>query len=218
MRATKVSTSLKAEVAALKRRRILEVATDLFYDSGYENTTLEEVADRLKVTKPFIYSHYSSKARLLADICELGIACSLAEINKVLPSSVGPEQKLRLFGEGFVLAVIGSQKQLAIYNREEKNLEPEDVQRIGRMRREFDRKLNVLLDEGVARGVFRIEDRELATLAIGGMVSWASVWYRPRGRLAPDTLATRITNLIFNVVRCDDARAPDRARTAPKQR
>jgi AcrR family transcriptional regulator len=49
-------------VAALKRARTVDAAVQLFYEYGYEKTTLEAVADRLGVTRPFIYSHFSSKA------------------------------------------------------------------------------------------------------------------------------------------------------------
>ena len=57
---------IKDEIAALKRERIIGAAVELFYERGYENTTLEAVAERLGVTKPFIYSHFGSKAELLA--------------------------------------------------------------------------------------------------------------------------------------------------------
>ena len=51
------------------------------------------------------------------------------------------------------------------------------------MRRAFDFKLNELLESGVRSGDFRLADTSIAALAIGGIVSWAYVWYRPNGRL-----------------------------------
>ena len=77
---TRKAEGLLREIIALKKDRIFEAAVDLFYDHGYENTTLDAVADKLKVTKPFIYSYYDSKAQLLTDICQRGISASLAAI------------------------------------------------------------------------------------------------------------------------------------------
>ena len=38
---------IRDEVAALKRERIITAAVELFYERGYENTTLDAVAERL---------------------------------------------------------------------------------------------------------------------------------------------------------------------------
>ena len=37
----------------------------------------------------------------------------------------------------------------------------------------------------------------MAALSIGGMVSWAYVWYRPKGRLKLSEVAERMTKLIL---------------------
>jgi AcrR family transcriptional regulator len=193
------------EIVALKRERILEVAVDLFYAHGYENTTLDAVAERLGVTKPFIYSYYKSKAELLAEICQRGIRGSLDEMNAVLALDAGPLERLRRLGEVFTLTVLRSQKHIAIFAREEKNLSARDFKRISNLRREFDRKLNKLLQEGCDAGAFRVADRELAALAIGGMVSWTYAWYRSAGRLTPAEIAKCMSELILRLVQAQPA-------------
>lgn len=190
---------IRDQVAALKRERTIEAAVELFYERGYENTTLDAVAERLGVTKPFIYAHFGSKAELLAEICARGIASSTEAIDSVLGMELPPTEKLALLGERFVTAVLKSQMHIAIFTREEKNLAPEDFTRISEMRRAFDAKLVKLLEEGIARGEFQIEDARVAALAIGGMVSWAYVWYRPDGRLPLPKLAERMASLILSL-------------------
>ncbi len=192
-------------MTALKRARTIASAVELFYENGYENTTLEAVAERLGVTKPFIYAHFSSKAELLAEICSYGVTASLEAIDSVLPLEVSPTEKLRLLGERFVIAVLGSQMHIAIFSREEKNLTPADLERIDDMRRLFDRKLTALLRRGVETGEFGIADAHVAALAIGGMVSWAYVWYRPTGRLSLEEVAAEMSGLIVRMVASDKA-------------
>ena len=46
--------SLKSELALFKRRRIREEAARLFFSQGYENSSIDAIAERLQVTKPFI--------------------------------------------------------------------------------------------------------------------------------------------------------------------
>lgn len=191
---------LRDEVSALKRARTLAAAVDLFSANGYENTTLEEVAQLLGVTKPFIYAYFQSKVQLLAEICAYGISSSQEAITSVKNLEAAPYEKLELFAHRFVTAVLEGRKQIAIFTREEKNLLPADLEKINAMRREFDRDLINLLREGMKSGEFEINDPHLVSLAIGGMVSWAYVWYRESGRLSRDELAGSMTRLILNMV------------------
>jgi AcrR family transcriptional regulator len=199
---------LRDEIVALKRERILEAAVDLFYAHGYENTTLDAVAERLGVTKPFIYSYYKSKGELLSEICQRGIRAALDEMDRVLAMDFDPAERLRRLGEAFTLAVLRSQQHIAIFAREEKNLSANDFKRISDLRREFDRKLNDLLQEGCKAGIFHLKDCEMAALAIGGMVSWAYVWYRSSGRLDPPEIAARLAELMLSLVGASERSAP----------
>lgn len=198
---------IRDEVAALKRARTVDAAMQLFYKNGYEGTTLEAVAERLGVTKPFIYSHFSSKAELLGDICSRGIAASLEAIDSTLPLDETPTRKLAILSRRFVVAVLENQKYIAIFSREEKELAPADYERISDMRRDFDRKLTKLLREGAEAGEFTISDPHIAALSIGGMVSWAYVWFRPTGRLSLEDTAEEMTRLILAMVQADPAKA-----------
>ena len=202
---------IRDEVATLKRERTIAAAVELFYDRGYENTTLDAVAERLGVTKPFIYAHFHSKTELLAEICSRGIASALRAMDGVLALDLSPKGKLTELGRRFVTAVLESQKHIAIFAREEKNLLPQDYERISAMRRDFDHKLSSLLAEGMKAGEFQIADPRLAALGIGGMVSWAYVWYRPNGRLSLPELAEEMSRLVLAMVQARPEAVPAQA-------
>lgn len=212
--------TIRDEMIALKRERILESAIELFYARGYENTTLEAVAERLSFTKPFIYSYFKSKTELLGDICGRGISASLDAMEATSAMKLTATEKLRRLGREFATAVLRNQKAIAIFSREEKNLTPADFARISGMRREFDQKLSALLEQGVRAREFEIADIRLAALAIGGMVSWAYVWYRPNGRLALEEVAERIAALILSMVGAEtgEANAGRRAKARSNHR
>lgn len=195
-----IHPTIKDEVTALKRERTVEAAAQLFYDRGYEKTTLEAVADALGVTKPFIYGHFKSKAELLADICTRGVSASLVAIDAALALDTTPTEKLRKVSRDFLLAVLDNQRNIAILTREEKNLETPDFERLSALRREFDGKLVALLQAGVEAGEFNVPDASVTALAIDGLVSWAYVWYRPHGRLSPHDLADHVADLILSMV------------------
>jgi TetR/AcrR family transcriptional regulator, cholesterol catabolism regulator len=204
---------IRDAVSRLKRERIIATAVGLFYKQGLSNTTLEAVAKKMNVTKPFIYSHFKSKTDLLAEICSRGIRAALDALNRVVASQGTPTDKVYALTREFMLAVLSNQAHIAIYNREEKHLSQADSDAINDMRREFDRKFCELLDEGVKAGEFVVDDVQLCSLAIGGIVSWSYVWYRPNGRLTQAETADRVADLVMAMIRAKPTRRR-RARNA----
>jgi AcrR family transcriptional regulator len=56
------------------RTRILDAALDLFSNHGFEGTTLQQIADRLGLTKAALYYHFRSKDDLLQALHEPAVA------------------------------------------------------------------------------------------------------------------------------------------------
>lgn len=197
---------IRDAVSRLKRERIIAVAVELFYYNGFNNTTLEAVAEKINVTKPFIYSHFKSKNDLLAEICSRGIRASLEVLNHVVASERSPTEKVRSLVHDFTLAVLENQEAIAIYMREQKHLSKNDSEVIEEMRREFDRKLCGLLDDGIATGEFAVNDVRITSLAVGGIVSWSCVWFRPHGRLKQVETAEHVSDLVLAMIQAKSKR------------
>ncbi len=52
--------------SATKRQQIHEAAVALFLDKGFDNTSMDEVADQAGVSKQTVYSHFKSKEELFS--------------------------------------------------------------------------------------------------------------------------------------------------------
>ena len=52
----------------VRRRQILEEAMKLFYEKGYDNTSLDDIAVSLDITKGLCYRYFSSKQALLDEV------------------------------------------------------------------------------------------------------------------------------------------------------
>ena len=208
---------IRDAVTRLKRERIITTAVGLFHNNGLGNTTLEAVAEKMNVTKPFIYSHFKSKGDLLAEICAQGIRASLDVVNKVAALESSAAEKMQSMARDFMLAVLENQGHIAIYTREQKHLAKADSDAIDDMRREFDRKVCALINDGVATGEFVVDDVQLASLAIGGIVSWSYVWYRPNGRLTRLETADRIADLVMAMLQAKPAPRIGNPASAPER-
>lgn len=191
---------VKSEISAYKRRLILEEASHLFYEQGYEGTTLDAIAERLNVTKPFIYSYYRNKAEILREISERGIRLCLALLDEAMALTETPTQKLHIMVDRVTTMIIENQEYIVVYQREEKNLEPAVARDIRKLRKAFDDRLEQLLDEGVAAEEFDVTDTGFAAISISGLMSWTANWYLPKGRRSASEVVVQTWQIVRRMV------------------
>jgi len=192
---------MREAISQLKRERIVAAAVDLFYRQGYGKTTLEQVANELQVTKPFIYAHFASKNELLVEICSRSIQLAHESLNRAMAQDASATERLETVVRDFLTAVLTHQPHAMIYSREEKELEQKDRDAINQLRREFDRRLVELINLGVASNEFHADDVHLTALAIGGIVGWAPVWFRANGRLSLEQVTRYLASLALAMVK-----------------
>lgn len=192
--------AIRDELRAFKKERILEEATQLFYERGYRGTSLDAIAERLNVTKPFIYYHFSSKSDLLLAIYRRVVDLSIGCVRTARTIRGTPTERLRNFAFDYTHLVIREQPIVAIFFREESNIPERHVREINELKGRFDDELSKLLAEGVRKGEFEVSDVRLATLAVVGMMSWIYLWYRDSGRLDADAIAEQMADFTCRVV------------------
>ena len=74
--------------AAARRAQLIEVGRSVFAESGYEATSVEEIAARAKVSKPILYSHFGGKEGLYAVVVDREVERILGKITEAV--STGP--------------------------------------------------------------------------------------------------------------------------------
>src|SRR5262245_47828760 len=56
--------------ASERRAQLIDVGRGVFAKRGYEATSMEEIADRAKVSKPIVYEHFGGKEGLYAVVVD----------------------------------------------------------------------------------------------------------------------------------------------------
>ena len=81
---------------------MLDAALELFAEHGFDGTSLQQIADRLGVTKAAVYYHFRSKDDLLAALVEPAfdeLDALLREVEALPADSARPRLALRAFTE-----------------------------------------------------------------------------------------------------------------------
>lgn len=192
--------NVRDELKNFKKERILEEAQRLFYERGYRGTSLDAIAESLNVTKPFLYAVYDRKVDILVDISLRALTRVIDALAEARAAGGTPAAQMNLFARRFTEMVIRNQASSAVFFREEASIPPEVTRQINDLKGQFDEQLAALIQDGVNAGEFRVRDVRTASLAVGGMISWMYIWYRPGGRLTPEQIGDHMTEYVMNLL------------------
>ncbi len=191
---------MKEEVREFKRNRILSIAIELFQERGFQGVSIDALAEKLKVTKPFIYTYFQNKHALLEEMYERAIAALLEGIEEVFREPAMPEDQLSRLVQFYVRQNVQNRALTSVFLNEERNLTPEALERFRVAQRDFDKQLRAVIQRGVDNGVFVVDDATVAAMAIDGMVRWVHRWYQPEGRISVDELCVQMSALTLNLL------------------
>ena len=80
---------------AQREEQILRVAEEVFAERGFQATTMEDIAERVGVTKPLIYEYFGSKEGLLS-ACITSARTQLRVATEAAWQQVGPDAPLEV--------------------------------------------------------------------------------------------------------------------------
>lgn len=200
---TPVGHDIKPSVVAFKRTRILEEAAALFFKKGYEAATLEMIADKLSVTKPFLYSYFKGKSAILYAICELGIAESLAALDRIAESEMTSVDQLKASLREVAEISVARNEYLVVYQREMMNLDRADAQSLLRQRHEIDLRIGKMIEDCARDGYVTIPDAPTMSVWIGGLLNWITYCYRPGSNRSGATVADQAVKACLRLIGLD---------------
>ncbi len=198
---TRIPPSQRGDEEPLLSRRtvieehLLDTAAKRFANTGYRQTTLEDIARHAGVAKASMYRYFENKQELLAKIF-LKVAGTFAlGLQPLLVAQIPPEEKLRRAIQ-HLLRTIGENVALfTVFYGEEADLPDRLRAEVNEARQRVAAGLENILREGITQGIFRELDVKLTAYAILGMCAWIHKWYSTSGERVDD-IATAFVGLI----------------------
>jgi AcrR family transcriptional regulator len=196
MELTKTSTKPRRE---LVRQELLTKAAEVFETKGYAQTTIQDVAQALALSRSALYHYFESKDDILLALVEDHASAAADRMRKALATSQGSTiDKLQLLLSTTIRSRMTGGARLRVLDQLAAEMPPAIRVRFERGRREVLDLYTGLIRSGIEAGELRQVDARLAALAIIGIASWTSWWYSPTGRKAPDELAAALIDIAFH--------------------
>ncbi|WP_354697707.1 HTH-type transcriptional repressor KstR2 [Paraconexibacter sp. AEG42_29] len=171
-----------------RREAIIQTATVLFARDGYAAVGMRSIAAAVGIRASSLYHHFPSKVDLLHAVCEVATAAFISAQLPELERPGSPAERLGHVLREHVLYFHEHRLEETVGRRELAALQqqaPALFDEIQATRRGYQRALQDVIEAGVAAGEFDVEDANLATLALLGLVNSVNTWFQEDG---PDSI------------------------------
>ena len=180
-----------------KRDAVIQAAARAFRARGYHNTSLDDIAADLNVTKPTVYHYVQNKEQLLFECFRAGLQLIMQAFEEVADSKEKARDRLALVMTRYAQA-IASDFGWCMVQAENQDLSASMSRKVKALKSEIDQGLRRLIAEGAKDGSLRSCDPKMAAFAIAGAFNWIAHWYRSDDALTAQEIAEQFIEL-FNL-------------------
>ena len=184
-----------------KREAVLRTAVQLFLEQGYHRATLNEVAERLNITKPALYNYFRGKEEILFECWMLGQERVDELIAEIAAGGGTGLTKLRKLVRAYA-EVMATDYGASMVRFNPRDLTDKNAKIVRAAKKSIDQTFRSYITEGIADGSIKPCDAKLSAFAIAGSLNWIGHWYQ-RGRAwsaetVADEFAVRLTEGLAN--------------------
>jgi AcrR family transcriptional regulator len=180
---------------ATKREAVLKTAAQLFLEKSYARASMNDVADRLKITKPALYHYFRNKEEILLECYRLGTGLIEEILNDIASHCGTGLEKVEAFIYSYA-NVMTVNFGRCVMRLDDGDLSQEALSEVRAYKRKIDRRLRSFIQEGIADGSITPCDAKIAAFSIAGAVNWICQWYEPEGALSAEEIASQFARTL----------------------
>jgi len=175
--------------AGERRNQLVEVGRKVFAEKGYEGASVEEIAERAKISKPVVYEHFGGKEGLYAVIVDREMDYVIGQISEAI-STGSPRDMIEGAALAFMRYVQDRPDGFAVLSRDSPtqnglaNLLAEVGDRVG----------SVFTAEFKKAG-YDPKAAPVYSQALIGMVTFVGQWWVHHPKMSADEVASHIAAL-----------------------
>ncbi len=181
---------------------IAEAALTVFAEKGYKTTSLQEIAEKVEITKAGIYHYFKTKEEILFYILNNSNSKKIARFKAYDPTQSGsltdPMEILRGIIRSYAHSSLTSNEVALLSMRERHQLTGENLERYQEMEKEI---FNLLKTKIKAVPQIKAQyDINTIVFLIISMSAWFGYWLKNDGRLSQEEIVEQSIEIICSGV------------------
>ena len=176
--------------------KILEHATAIFCEKGYEGASMRDLSRASGMSLAGLYYYFESKEKLLYLIQKDLFSTVMELLREQIKDASDAESRVRIFIENHVEYFLGKPKAMKVLSHEDDVLRDELGKEIAALKRQYYHSCADLIEALKVEKNLHFNSRA-AVMSLFGMINWLHTWYNPRVDGTAHTLAVEISNVFL---------------------
>jgi len=184
-----------------RRDEILRVASKMFFEKGFDRTSMRDLAEATRLTTAGLYYYIKSKKKLLVEVDEFLLNEFEKRVFLTPKWEKDPRRRIRQFIGNVIDLVLDAPEMHSIMM--EKAFLRGEIKRVSRpKRKELVKRTEAFLiqlrkDGEAAKDIHEDIDITVATFSLIGIINWLPLWFNPKGRISKGQLIDSLSNFFI---------------------
>jgi AcrR family transcriptional regulator len=180
----------------LVRNQLIDKAAELFATRGYARTTMNDIAEELRLKRSSLYHYFRNKEEILDALIEEQTVAPTQMLKGLIARRSGtPLEKIREALTQSILRKLSESARFRVLDQIEFEMPEKQATQHKQMKRAVLELWSRLISDGVLSGDLREIDSRMAAFALLGITNWTAWWYSPGGKLTPEQIASAMTDI-----------------------
>jgi TetR/AcrR family transcriptional regulator, cholesterol catabolism regulator len=176
--------------------KILEHATAIFCEKGYEGASMRDLSRASGMSLAGLYYYFESKEKLLYLIQKDLFATVMELLRERLKEVPDAEGRVRMFITNHVEFFLSKPKAMKVLSHEDDVLQGELGTELATLKRQYYHSCADLI-EALKREKHLGFNSRAVTMSLFGMINWLHTWYNPKIDGSPEVLAGEIGDIFL---------------------
>ncbi|MBN1534466.1 MAG: TetR family transcriptional regulator [Spirochaetes bacterium] len=179
-----------------QQEKILVESSKLFWEKGYAETSMKDIANACGFRPANIYNFFKNKESILFEILLEEMTDIVAPIRHLKDdASISPDRGLYLMIENHVRLTLGEKSSSKLlFDVGLKNLSPANRKQIIKLRDDYDSIGETIIRRGIESGMFADIDEKIAVFSIASIIARSRIWYSSKGKYTIDDIVEFVYN------------------------
>jgi AcrR family transcriptional regulator len=187
----------RSEKWKARRDLIVDTSAQVFARQGYHATGIAELCEVNGFGKGAFYYYIGSKEELLAAIHDRVMDEVMIGADRVAEAGGTPSEQLTMLGAELLDVIYRYPDHVWVFLHEFPALTEERAEQFRGRRRDYEKRVEAVLQAGIDSGEFRTVDPRLTALAWLGMHNYTYLWLKAGGRVTARDVAQPFADIFI---------------------
>jgi AcrR family transcriptional regulator len=184
---------------------IIDKAGALFWQKGYEGTSMRDIAKACGCQPANIYNYFTSKEEILYEVIKNNTEQTVASVEHLEnDETTDPVEQLRSFIKGhFEMLARMKRTNVLISDAGLKDLTAEHRKAVIQLRDKYDIIIRRVIRRGIDTGQFVVKDERVVGYFISSVIIRSSIWFSPKGALSADEIGDEMFDFVYKGIKAE---------------